>query len=430
MTEPAHSSGSQLQRRLGLPAATLTGLGVIIGSGIYVVIGVAAGQAGNAVWSSFLLAALGASLTASSYARLAKVRARNAPEYQYVNMAFGRRPAFFAGWLILIAQVISASAVALGFAGYLNALLGVPEAAGAAGLLAFCMLILYMGIIESALATIIFTVIEVLGLVLIIVIAVPDLGNVDYLETSRGLTGIFTAASLVFFAYIGFEGMANLAEEMANPERDLPKAIILSIGISTGVYMLVAISAVSVLGWEALSQSNAPLALVAEHAFGDSTGLVMSIISLVATANTALVLLLAGSRILHAMACARALPVAFCQVSRKRRTPLRAILAVGVVSLAMAMFRSVQQVAEFTNFVTLLAFVGVNASAVRIFRGRDQGAVKHALLNRLVPILGILVSLWLMFNAGWRAAVFGAAALLAGALVDWSTRKWASGELA
>ena len=100
----------RLARRLGLVAATMTGLGVIIGSGIYVIIGVAAGQAGNAVWLSFVFAAAGASLTAFSYARLSKIRSRNAPEYQFVNMAFGNQLAFLAGWLILIAQIVSASA--------------------------------------------------------------------------------------------------------------------------------------------------------------------------------------------------------------------------------------------------------------------------------------------------------------------------------
>jgi APA family basic amino acid/polyamine antiporter len=424
MAEPNEDLEQGLSRRLGLAAATLTGLGVIIGSGIYVVIGIAAGEAGNAVWLAFLLAAACAAITALSYARLTRIRAKNAPEYQFVNMAFGTQPAFFAGWLILVAQVVSASAVALGFAGYLNSLLGTPEFPAAAGLLVACMLILYLGIHHSTLAAIIFTVIEMLGLAVVIVLGAPSYGDVDYLETSRGIGGIFTGASIVFFAYIGFEGMANLAEEMKDPRRDLPRAIILAMAISTAFYILVAISAVSVLGWQDLSESNAPLALVAERTLGANGDRILSLISLVATANTSLVLLLAASRILHALSCEGVLPAALCRVGRARRTPWPAILTVGTVSLLFAISRSVQQVAEFTNFVTLLAFVGVNASAVRIFKhDGTTGTVSHLLLNRLIPILGIIVSLWLAFNAGWQAAAFGAAVLAAGAVVFFAGRR-------
>jgi APA family basic amino acid/polyamine antiporter len=418
MPETNSTKDTALSRRLGLAAATLTGLGVIIGSGIYVIIGIAAGQAGNAVWLAFLLAATGASLTALSYARLGKLRPQNAPEYQFVNMAFGRRPAFLAGWLILLAQVVSASAVALGFAGYLNALTNIPELPAAIGLLLACMVVLYIGISQSALAAIIFTIIEILGLAIIIGIGAPKWGEVNYLEAPLGAMGVLSAASLVFFAYLGFEGMANLSEEMKDPERNLPRAILLALAISTGFYMLVAISAVSVVGWSALSQSNAPLALVAEQALGGNAGFILTIISLTATANTALVLLLAGSRILHAMSCAGVLPDVLCVVSRKRKTPWVAILAVGIVAVIFAGFRSIQQVAEFTNFITLAAFIGVNAAAIMIFRHRGSvNQFRHILLNIIIPVLGVLVSLWLAVNAGWRAAVFGVIVAAVGWLV-------------
>lgn len=421
LTANNDSQGAGLSRRLGLTAATLTGLGVIVGSGIYVVIGLAAGRAGNLVWLAFLLAAAGASLTALSYARLARLRPKNAPEYQFVNMAFGHWPAFLAGWLILVAQIISASAVALGFAGYLHALLGLPHWPSAAGLLLLCMLVLYLGIGHSAAAAIVFTIVEVAGLCIIVAIGVPHLGDVNYFEAARGASGVFSAASLVFFAYIGFEGMANLAEEMKDPERNLPRAIILALVLSTAFYVLVAISAVSVLGWERLGESSAPLAAVAEEALGSNAGVILSVISLVATANTSLVLLLAGSRVLRALSCAGVLPRALSPLSPKRHTPWRAILVVGAFALLFAAFRSVQQVAEFTNLVTLLAFIGVNAAAIRIFRRAETGLAKHLLLNRLVPVLGIGVSLWLAVNAGWRAAVFGAVVLAAGALLYWAT---------
>ena len=191
---------TQLARRLGLFAATMTGLGVIIGSGIYVIIGIAARQAGNAVWLSFVFAAFGAGLTAISYARLSRLNPRNAPEYQFVSMAFGSTPAFFAGWLILMAEIISSTAVALGFAGYLNVLLGVPETPAAIGLIVLSSLILYIGISQSAVVAIVLTLVEVLGLLIVIGIGTPHYrpgqlpGNADgYFRGIRWLfPGVFS----------------------------------------------------------------------------------------------------------------------------------------------------------------------------------------------------------------------------------------------
>jgi len=416
------NNGTGLARRLGLLAATMTGLGVIIGSGIYVIIGAATKQAGNAIWLSFLFAALGASLTALSYARLGRLRPKNAPEYQFVNMAFGKRLAFLAGWLILLAQIVSASAVALGFAGYLHALLNVPELPAAIVLILFSCLILYVGITQSATLAIILTLTEISGLLIIIVIGLPHLGQVSYTEMPAGFMGTLSAASLVFFAYLGFEGMANLSEEMKEPEKNLPRAILLALGLSTVFYVLVAISAVSVVGWERLSQSSAPLAVVAEQALGSNAGLVLSLISLAATANTVLILLLSGSRILHAMSCSKVLPGALCVVSKKRNTPWLAIIVVGIVSSLFASFRSVQQVAEFTNFITLLAFIGVNASAIRLLnQSTAHSSYKYIILNRVVPIMGIFVSAWLAVNTGMKAAIFGGIIIIVGFLIYWLT---------
>jgi basic amino acid/polyamine antiporter, APA family len=417
------SNNKKLARRLGLVAATMTGLGVIIGSGIYVIIGVAADKAGNAVWLSFVFAAIGASLTASSYARLSRIRSRNAPEYQFVSMAFGDRPAFFASWLILLAQIISSAAVALGFAGYLNALSGFPELPAAIGLIVLSSLILYIGISQSATVAIILTAVEVLGLFIIIGIGLPSFGKVNYFEMPLGISGVFTAASLVFFAYLGFEGMANLSEELKDPEKNLPRSILLALGISTVFYVLVAISALSVVGWNTLSQSNAPLAIVAEQALGINAGIALSIISLASTANTVLVLLLASSRIMHAMARARVLPEILNSVSSNRQTPWLTILVGGAISILLVLISNIQQIAEFTNLITLLAFISVNASAIKLLgRGSGVSRTRHIFVNRIIPILGIAVSTWLAVNAGWQAALAGLAILLIGLLVYWLTK--------
>jgi len=418
MTEPLQSAEPQLKRRLGLWVTTLTGIGVILGSGIYVLVGVAAGEAGNAVWLSFLIAAAVAGLTGLSYARLSKLKPKDAPEFQFVGMAFKPSLAFLAGWMILWAVVISASAVALGFAGYLSYLLGTPVIPVAIGLVLASSIVVFLGIGESALLAGILTFIEVAGLVFIVAIGVPHFGEVNIMEMPMGVAGTIGAASLVFFAYLGFEGMANLSEEMKNPQRDLPRAILLALGISTLLYILVSLAAVSVLDWNTLSQSNAPLALVAAQVLGSNAGLTLTLVALFSTANTVLLLLLAASRAMWAMSCAGALPRVFCVIGEERRTPWLAIIVVGFFASLFTAFEDIRDVAEFTNFATLLAFAGVNAAALKIFnRESSMSGFKRIFLDIIMPALGLVTAVLLAINTGWRAASFGGLLIAVGLLV-------------
>jgi APA family basic amino acid/polyamine antiporter len=418
MTEPLQLAEPQLKRRLGLWVTTLTGVGVILGSGIYVLVGVAAGRAGNAVWLSFLIAAAVAGLTGLSYARLSKLRPKNAPEFQFVGMAFRPSLAFLAGWLILWAVVISASAVALGFAGYLSYLLGTPVVPAAIGLVLVSSIVVFMGIGESALLAGILTFIEVAGLVFIVAVGVPHFGEVNIMEMPMGVVGTIGAASLVFFAYLGFEGMANLSEEMKNPQRDLPRAIMLALGISTLLYILVSLAAVSVVDWRALGQSDAPLALVAAQVLGSNAGLTLTLVALFSTANTVLLLLLGASRAMWAMSCAGALPGIFCVIGKERRTPWLAIVVVGFFAGLFTLFRDIGDVAEFTNFATLLAFAGVNAAAIRIFhRESNLSGFRRVFLDIFMPALGLVTAVLLAINTGWRAASFGGILIAVGLIV-------------
>ncbi len=407
-----------LKRRLGVVSATLMGVGVILGAGIYVIVGVAAGWAGNAVWLSFLIAAAVAALAGISYARLGRLHPKNAPEYQYLNIAFGQIPGFLAGWMVLWATVISTSAVALGFAGYLEHLFDMPITAGAIGIILVASVVVLIGIGESVIMAGILTAIEVLGLVIIIGIGVPHLGNVNVLEIPMGMTGIITAASLVFFAYIGFEGMANLSEEMKKPERDLPKAIVLALGISTVLYIMVALAAVSVVGWSELSKSGAPLAIVAAKALGTNANVLITAIALASTANTVIILMVSASRAMWAMSCASVLPKVLCVIGEKRRTPWATILVVGLVTTLFAVIGNIETVAEFTNFAILLAFAGVHASLIKIFglSNHPKFELKNVLLNIVLPGLGLIIALFLAISAGWQAALLSGILLVIGVI--------------
>ncbi len=412
------SAGNKLSRRLGLFSTTTVGVGVILGAGIYVLVGIATKQAGNAAWLSFVIAAIVAGLTGLSYARLSRLKPKNAPEFQYLNMAFGRTPAFLAGWLVLWATIISSAAVALGFGGYLEYIFNISHVVSAIMLVVISSIVVFWGVGESAILAGVLTFIEIVGLMIIVVVGIPSFGKVNLLEMPQGFPGVFGAASLVFFAYLGFEGMANLSEEMKNPGRDLPRAILLALVISTAFYILVSISAVSVLGWQALSQSSAPLAEVASKGFGKVANSLLTGIALASTANTVLLLLFTASRAMWGMACARVLPMKLCTLEKTRRTPWLTIIIVGTFALIFTLIRNIEDVAEYTNFATLLAFIGVNASAFKIFSKDTSGnGIKHLFKNIILPLLGCAASLWLAIGLGWSAALFGSILLVAGIIV-------------
>lgn len=406
-----------LSRRLGLWATTLAGVGTILGIGIYVLIGIAAGEAGNAVWLSFLIAAIVAAFTGISYARLSRLRQKNAPEFQYMSMAFGNTTGFLTGWLILWATVISLAAVAHGFAGYMERIAGFPHLTVAIGLVIFCSLVVFIGVGQSIILSGVLTVLATAGLVLIIVIGIPSFGQVNLLEMPNGISGVIGAAPLVFFAYLGFEAIANLAEEMKNPQRDLPRAILIALGFSMVLYLLVSISAVSVLGWQDLSQSSGPLAEVASRLLGARVDILISLIALASTGNNVLLLLFSSSRAMWAMSCAGALPMTFCVIGENRRTPWFTIILVGIVAGGFVFFRSIEDIARYTNFATLLVFAGVNASALKILVSvkKASGQRTNVFADIILPSSGIIASLWLAISLGWQAALFGLILLGSGA---------------
>jgi APA family basic amino acid/polyamine antiporter len=182
--------------------------------------------------------------------------------------------------------------------------------------------------------------------------------------------------------------------------------------------VLVAVAAVNVVGWERLSQSSAPLAVVAKTVLGPKAELLMTAIALASTANTVLLMLLAASRAMWAMSCAGVLPGTFCVIGENRHTPWKTILVVGVVSGLFVLMGDIGRVADMTNFAVLLAFAAVNASALKLFRDDDkQQPLKRLIKNIFLPCLGILVSLLLAATTGWRAALLGAGLLAAGVVV-------------
>ncbi|HPD09740.1 MAG TPA: APC family permease [Methanoregulaceae archaeon] len=364
-----------LSRSLGFVEVTLSGIGIILGAGIYALIGTAAAGAGNAVWLSFAISAVVALFTALSYAELSSMFPKSGAEYEYTAAALGEFVAFVVGWLIIFSGIVGAATVALGFGGYLGGLLIIPRLPAAIGLIVVLSVILVVGVRESALLAGLFTVVEGCGLVLVIIAGLPYLGKVDYFEMPLGISGVFTAAALVFFAYMGFEEMVKFSEETTDPERTVPRALMVALAVCTVLYVLVCFSAVSVVGWEGLAASDAPFAAVAVAAWGPGAARLLSVIALFATANTVLLMLLASSRISYGMARSGTLPRPLARVHATRRTPWVAVIVAGIGACIFLFPGDIEFVANVSNFTLFVTFLVVNASVI-ILRLRDPGRAR------------------------------------------------------
>ncbi|MEM3094213.1 MAG: APC family permease [Nitrososphaera sp.] len=366
-----------LKRNINLFQAVMYGVGLILGAGIYVLIGDVAGIAGNAMWISFVIAAVIATFTGLSYAELSSIFPKSAAEYVFAKNAFKNNlVAFVTGWMITFVAVASAAAVAIGFSGYLASFL--PQfdpVLSAVALLAALSAINFIGIRESVWMNTTFTLIELAGLAIVVLAAVllGSFAGVDYYELppaastlSLSVGAIIGAAGLVFFAYYGFENLANISEETKNAPRTIPKALIISIAVTTGVYILIAVSAIALVGWEALSSTGAPLALAAEKAFGNVGVTVLSAIALFATSNTVLMMLIAGSRIMYGMSRERALPAALGRVHPATKTPWIAVVLMMLLTSAMVVFSrgSISAVANIAVFAIFMVYALVNLALI------------------------------------------------------------------
>jgi len=416
-----------LKRELELFEVTLSGLGIILGAGIYALIGKASGLAGNSLWMSFAISAFIAIFTGLSYAELSSMFPKASAEYEYTSNAFGKRLAFIIGWLIILSGVIGASTVALGFGGYFKALFNIPIITSALVLIIALSFLLFWGIKESARFAIVATLIEVAGLLIIIFIGVPYLGKVDYFEMPMGMSGVFQASALVFFAYTGFESIVKLSEETKSPEKTIPKGLIFAILISIVIYILVAISVVSVIGWEKLSVSDAPLSDIAFSAFGSNAFVLLTIIALFSTSNTVLLMMLGSSRIIYGMSDSLHLPNILSKIHFSRRTPWTAIIVTSVLSLLFVFAGDIAFVANVANFTLFVTFFVINTALI-VLRFKEPQTVRPFRVPftigkfPLIALLGMLFSVFMLLQLEAKVILVGVAIVIVGGLlsfVEW-----------
>jgi APA family basic amino acid/polyamine antiporter len=400
-------------------------VGVIVGAGVYSVIGSAAGLAQGSLWLSFLVGAGVAMLTAFSYAEMATSFPVAGAEYAYIRKAWPRADwlAFTVGLVILLGGAATAATVAMAFGGYLRVFIDIPATAAALVLLALCSALNIWGLRESSWLNIAFTSIEVLGLLL--VIAAGFMSEASPSPAPSGAEpAVMAAAALLFFVYLGFEEVANLAEEVRHPARDIPLALFVSMGITTALYVMVAVAVIAISGPAQLAASEAPLATAIENVWPRARNL-LSAIALFATANTVLITLIATSRLAFSMGRDGEIAGIFGSVLRGRQTPwVAAILSLTMATILLPA-GSVKVLAEISSFAALLAFVSVNVVLIVLrYKMPDYprpfqvplaiGRFPILPLMAIISILALLVHFdWQIYAAGGMALALSALAFLA-----------------
>ncbi|MEZ4216013.1 MAG: APC family permease [Myxococcota bacterium] len=395
---PARGGGApgSLERRLGPVALVLYGLGTTVGAGIYALTGEVARVAGAWAFASFALAALLAGASAASFAALSARFPRAAAEAVFVREAFARpRLATAVGLAMVGTASLSAATVGNAFVGYLGEIVAVPRAPALVALVAALAGLAAWGVRESVAAASIVTVVEVAGLALVVAAAAPEAiaragapGAFDLAALPAGAGGVFAGAFLAFYAFLGFEDMVNVAEEVRDAPRVVPRAIAATLAATLAIYAAVALCAVLVVPPAELAASEAPLALVLEQSGGDPRWL--GAIGVVAMLNGALIQIIMASRVLFGLARDGEIPAVFGRVARRTRTPVVATGAVAVAVATLALAFPLARLAEATSLVTLAVFAVVDAAAIRLRAGREPGDPLR--IPRALPWIGLVSS--------------------------------------
>lgn len=388
-----------LKRRVGLGLLTTYGIGVMVGAGIYVLVGAVAGIAGDLAWLAFVLAGLVALPSALSFAELSSRVPQAGGAAAYMRAAFGSSAlAGLVGLAMVSAGTISAAAVLRGGVGYLTGIVAIDPLWGIIGLGVLLTVIAVWGVVESLGFAAILTVIEVVGLGLVItagLLAVPvappppdqvQAGG----DLSLAVMGILGATALAFFAFIGFEDMVNLAEETRDPERNVPRAIIIALALVSVIYAAVAFAATRAVATDVLAASDRPLALVWQAWTGGSV-VFLSAIAVVAALNGVLAQIVMAARVLFGLGREGGMFAIFHHTSARLGTPVLGSVLVGGAVIISALLLPVATLAGLSASVLLVVFVLVNIALLRL-KSR-AGVTPRFAIPRAVPWFGLFASL-------------------------------------
>lgn len=396
----------ELKRTLEFRDLLMFGIGGVVGAGIYAIIGQASALSGNVLWLSFMIAAVVAILTAMSYAEFVSRFPDAGGSFEYIKQGIGEKTALFMSVFMAFTGIVAAAAIAISFAGYLSLLIAIPQWLGIIAVITLMAIFNIFGSKYSANFNTFSTIITLLGLAIVVLVCIPDWGSHDLLlMRSNGLEGVLAGAALIFFSYVGFEDLVKLAEDAKQPRRDLPRAILISGVLVLFIYILIAISSISVLGSERLGNSDAPLAEVLEAKLGAIGATILAVVALFATSKTVLSNILGTSRLLYDIARDTNISwlKSFTTISGIGNAPNYAIIAISIVSIAFALIGSLKVVASISNIFIFIVFIMVNV-ALLSFRYKNSPSTdpKTDLFRvpfnvRNIPVPTILALLSLVF---------------------------------
>ncbi len=400
---------SDLRRDLGLLDAVAVGLGAIIGAGIFVVTGVAAGVAGPAFLVGLLIAGGVATCNALSSAQLAATYPQSGGTYEYGYRVLHPWLGFVAGWMFLISKLAAGGTVALGFAGYLHALIpAIPQRPAAVAIIILLTAINYIGIRKTGRLNIAIVSISLATLVYFIIGGLPalDMGNLRPFAP-HGWRRVLESTAMLFFAYTGYARLATLGEEVSDPKRNIPRAIMIALGIAILLYMLVALVAVGGVGAEAMAATASPLERAAQAFPLPGVALVIAIGATTAMLGVLLSQILGISRMLFAMARRHDLPALLSHVHPEYEVPDRGIILTGLAAIIVALFGTLETIVAAASFSILIYYMLANLSALRM-RQQDK------LFPDWVPVLGAISCAALALTLRMPVILGGLAMLAAG----------------
>jgi basic amino acid/polyamine antiporter, APA family len=393
---------AELRRALTLPLVTFYGIGTILGAGIYVLVGKVAGLAGLYTPISFIIASLIAALSAFSYCELSTRYPKSAGEAYYVEQALGMRSlSTLVGLGIIAAGVVSVATLLQGFAGYLDVFIELDRWLTITVLAMMVGAIVTWGISQSVLIASAMTLLEIAGLVLILWVTGDNLPKLAdrWPELVPPLNpapwqGIIAGTFIAFYAFIGFEDIVNVAEEVRDPEKNLPRAIVIALVVTSVFYILVAIASILSMPTHELAASSAPLAELYRQQTGNAPT-VIALISLISILNGTIIQVIMASRVLYGMSNQAWLPGVLARVNKKTQTPVVATAVITALVLLFALWLPIVSLAKLTSFIVLCVFSLINLSLI-ILKRRPDAASTHFSVPMMVPIFGLLASLALL----------------------------------
>lgn len=395
---------TQLNRSVSLTGLVFYGIGTMVGGGIYALLGKVVGVAGLLAPWSMLIAGTMAVFSALTFAELsARMPSAGGPA-KYISEAFNsNRLGSLIGWLVIVTGIVSAATLTVAMSGFFFDLMGLPMLLGKILSVTVLLLLACWGINQSVMAVAIITLVEVIGLVLVVLVNAEQftqlqLDIAQFIPDTQTVvwSGIIAGSFIAFYAFIGFEDMVALAEEVKATQRNLPIAIIISVAVTLILYIAISFTAVISGDLEAFASSNTPMAHLVKSS-GWLSPQVLVIISLLAGFNGALVQIIMASRILFGMSSEHQAPKYFKLINPKTQTPIRASLAIAIILLTLSLLVELLTLAKITSGIILIVFASMNLSLIKIKLNKNFVQNKPDYCGFQVPVLvptiGLVVSL-------------------------------------